>query len=171
MTRRVSLVLLVLTLLLAATGVRATDSAAFRLRDLNGQTVELADLCAKGPVLLSFWATYCEPCKKEIPHLVELVKGFQAQNLQLALITVDSPRSQKQVKPYVTSKGWTMPVLLDPNGQTMKKLKGGNPPFTMLISPTGEVLYTHSGYKPGDEKALKEEVARLLGTLKAGGKG
>jgi cytochrome c biogenesis protein CcmG/thiol:disulfide interchange protein DsbE len=165
MRRLASLRLFVLLALLLAGVVTAgaAETAAFRLRDLNGQTVDLADLCAKGPVLLSFWATYCEPCKKEIPHLIELQKQFEAQKLQLALIAVDSPRSQKQIKPYVTGKGWTVPVLLDANGQVMKKLKGGNPPYTMLVNAKGEVLYSHSGYKPGDEKALGKELARLLG--------
>lgn len=164
--RRLTALLTLLALLCAAGTLGAAEKASFQLRDLNGKTVALADLCARGPVLLSFWATFCEPCKKEIPHLVEIVKGFEDQHLQLALITVDSPRSQKQVKPYVTSKGWSMPVLMDPNGQTMKKLKGSNPPYTLLISPTGEVLYSHSGYKPGDEAQLKQELTRLLAALK-----
>jgi peroxiredoxin len=159
MPRRLLLLLLTLLLSLSAS---AAAKASFRLRALDGATVDLADLCAKGPVLLSFWATFCEPCKQEIPHLIDVVKRFEKQHLQLALITVDSPRSQKQVKPYVQSKGWTMPVLLDPNGQTMKKLKGVNPPYTLLVSPAGEVLYAHGGYKPGDEKKLEEELAVLL---------
>jgi len=161
MLRRIAL-LLSLFLLITALPARAAETAAFRLKDINGASVDLADLCAKGPVLLSFWATYCEPCKKEIPHLIDLTKGFADQHLQLALIAVDSPRSQKQIKPFVNSKGWTVPVLLDANGQTMKKLKGSNPPYTLLISPKGEVLYSHSGYKPGDEGALKQEITRLL---------
>lgn len=169
--RRLShLSLLLLALLLAGAGTAGSaETAAFRLRDINGQTVDLADLRAKGPVLLSFWATYCEPCKKEIPHLIELQKQFAAQKLQLALIAVDSPRSQKQIKPYAASKGWTVPVLLDANGQVMKKLKGSNPPYTLLVDGKGEVLYSHSGYKPGDEKALAKTLARLLGAEPAVG--
>ncbi len=167
MPRRI--VLLLSFLLVAALWpLHAAETVSFRLKDINGSSVDLADLRAKGPVLLSFWATYCEPCKKEIPHLIDLVKGFQSQNLQLALVAVDSPRSQKQIKPYVNSKGWGMPVLLDANGQTMKKFKGSNPPYTVLVSATGEVLYAHGGYKPGDEKALEEELRHILAP--AGGK-
>jgi cytochrome c biogenesis protein CcmG, thiol:disulfide interchange protein DsbE len=168
MKRRPALFLLLAIALFAWPRDSAADTASFRLRALSGETVELADLCAKGPVLLSYWATFCEPCKQEIPHLIELVKRFDGQHLQLALITVDSPRSQKQVKPYVSSKGWTMPVLMDPNGQTMKKMKGTNPPYTVLVGRGGEVLYTHSGYKPGDEKALEKELGRLLNAPAAG---
>jgi cytochrome c biogenesis protein CcmG/thiol:disulfide interchange protein DsbE len=159
----VRLLVLLALLLAGAAASGAAETASFRLRDINGQTVDLADLRAQGPVLLSFWATYCEPCKKEIPHLIELQKQFAAQKLQLALIAVDSPRSQKQIKPYVASKGWSVPVLLDANGQVMKKLKGSNPPYTLLVDGKGEVIYSHSGYKPGDEKALAKELARLLG--------
>lgn len=167
--RRLPLLLVLAAALLALRPLAAADTASFRLRALSGETVELAKLCEKGPVLLSFWATYCEPCKAEIPHLIELTKRLKATGLQLVLVTVDSPRSQKQVKPYATSKGWTMPVLLDPNGQTMKKLKGSNPPYTMLVGRGSEVLYSHSGYKPGDEKALEKELERLLAGAPAAG--
>lgn len=141
----------------------AGDKVDFKLKSVGGDLVELSALCENGPVLISFWATFCEPCKKEIPHLIELLPEFEEQKLQLVLVSVDSPRSQKKVKPYVQGKGWEVPVLLDTNGKVMKQFKGKNPPYTMIVSAEGEVLYQHSGYKPGDEKELKKTLAELLG--------
>jgi cytochrome c biogenesis protein CcmG, thiol:disulfide interchange protein DsbE len=161
MLRRVLPLFLGFVLALCSPAARA-DTADFALRDLDGKLVKLADLLENGPVLISFWATYCEPCKKEIPHLIEIEKEFAAEALQLVLISVDSPRSQKGVKPFVKGRGWECPVLLDPNGQTMKKLKGTAPPYTMIVGTSGEVLAAHSGYTDGAEKKLRAEIATLL---------
>jgi len=159
-----------LALVLAARVARAADTAEFALRDVDGRLVRLSELLERGPVLVSFWATFCEPCKKEIPHLFEIEREFAADSLQLVLVSVDSPRSQKRVKPFAAGKGWDCPVLLDANGETMKKLKGTAPPYTLLVGRSGEVLAAHSGYTDGAEKALREEIARLLrGEPAAGG--
>jgi cytochrome c biogenesis protein CcmG, thiol:disulfide interchange protein DsbE len=139
------------------------DDFKLKLRSTDGKMVDLAELNKEGPLLISFWATYCEPCKKEIPHLFDLRKEFEKQNLQLVLISVDSPRSQKRVKPFVSGKKWDCPVLLDTNGKEMKKLKGANPPYTMLVDKDGKIVYTHSGYRPGDEKHLGEEIKKMTG--------
>lgn len=149
-------------LLCCSAWVARAETADFSLRDIDGKLVKLADLLEDGPVLISFWATYCEPCKKEIPHLIEIEKEFAAEKLQLLLVSVDSPRSQRGVKPYAKGKGWDCPVLLDPNGETMKKLKGSNPPYTMIVGAGGEVLASHSGYTDGAEKKLREELVELL---------
>jgi cytochrome c biogenesis protein CcmG, thiol:disulfide interchange protein DsbE len=151
---------LILCLVLASS-VQA-ETVNFKLRNLEGKTVELAEICKDGPVLIAFWATFCEPCKKEIPHLLEMRKNFVEEKLQVLLISVDTPRSQRGVKPFVRGKKWDCPVLLDTSGKVMKKLKGKNPPYTLLVNESAEVIYRHSGYRPGDEKALEKELHHLL---------
>lgn len=160
MLRRFPTLLALLALVVFALPARAAR-VEFTLRDIDGKLVELGKLLEDGPVLVGFWATWCDPCKEEIPHLFEIEKEFEAENLQLVLIAVDG-RSQPQVKPFVTRKGWTCPVLLDRDGQTMKSLKGSDPPYTLVVGTGGELLSSHSGYKDGDEKRLRKELAELL---------
>ncbi len=160
MKRFTHLIVFLLGLALLQTPLQA-ESVNFKLRDIEGNTVELDKLVETGPVLISFWATFCEPCKKEIPHLIELVDKYADQGMQLVLISVDTPRSQGKVRPYAQSRKWEHPVLLDPNGRQMKKLKGSNPPYTMIVTQE-DVVYRHSGYRPGDEKELAEVVAGLF---------
>lgn len=147
--------------------VQAGEKVNFSLKDIDGRTVELSSMVKKGPVLISFWGTFCEPCKKEIPHLVSIVDKYADQGMQLALISVDSPRSQGKVRPYAQSQKWKHPVLLDANGKVMKELKGQNPPYTLIVTQD-DVVYRHSGYRPGDEKELEKVVAGLFS--KAAGK-
>ncbi len=157
-----------LILALVLTGAVQAETVNFKLRNLEGKTVELSELCKDGPVLVAFWATFCEPCKKEIPHLLEMRKTFADEKLQLALVSVDTPRSQRGVKPYARGKKWDCPVLLDTSGKVMKKLKGKNPPYTILVNEKSEVIYSHSGYRPGDEKMLEKELHHLLSGEAAG---
>lgn len=157
----------VLACLLLSTAAWAGEKVNFSLKDIDGKTVELATMLKKGPVLISFWGTFCEPCKKEIPHLVTIVDKYADQGMQLALISVDSPRSQGKVRPYAQSQKWKHPVLLDANGKVMKDLKGQNPPYTLIVTQD-DVVYRHSGYRPGDEKELEHAVAALF--TKAAGK-
>ena len=152
---------LLLLAILLTTAVQA-ETINFKLRNLKGKTVELSELAKDGPVLIAFWATFCEPCKKEIPHLLDMRAKFADQNLQVVLVSVDTPRSQKGVKPFVRGKKWDCPVLLDTSGKVMKSLKGKNPPYTLLVNKKSELIYSHSGYRPGDEKALEKKLHHLL---------
>ncbi|MCA9784172.1 MAG: TlpA family protein disulfide reductase [Calditrichaeota bacterium] len=141
----------------------AGESVNFSLKDIGGKTVELAPMLEKGPVLISFWGTFCEPCKKEIPHLIEIVDAHAEQGMQLLLVSIDSPRSQGKVRPYAMSQKWEHPVLLDANGKVMKQLKGQNPPYTLIVTAE-DVIYRHSGYRPGDEKELAAFVESMFKT-------
>jgi thiol-disulfide isomerase/thioredoxin len=141
----------------------STTVPNFVLKDLNGKDVSLADLRAKGPVLVDFWATWCKPCLREMPHLEALHKDYAARGLQVVAITVDDTRSIAKAKSYVKTHGYTFTVLFDPNQRTLRDLQGVTCPYVVLISAEGERLYTHSGYRDGDEKELRKEVAELLG--------
>ncbi len=154
--------LLLATLCLCFVTQVIAAKADFKLRDLDNQLYDLTAECENSYVMLSFWATYCEPCKLEIPHLIRIQEEFADRGLKLALISVDSPRSKKGVAPYARGKNWSCPVLFDINGKEMKQLKGTVPPYLILVDPTGEVVYTHSGYKPGDEEHLREYIEELL---------
>ena len=78
-------------------------------------------------------------------------------------IAEDETRSRPKVKSYVKTHGFTFPVLLDPNQRVLRDFQGANCPYIVVISRTGEIAYTHSGYRDGDEKELAEVIAHLFG--------
>jgi len=142
----------------------------FVLKNLEGKNVALADLKTKGPVLIDFWATWCKPCLREMPHIEALHKQYGPQGLQVVAISVDDTRSEVKAKSYVKTHGFTFNVLFDPNQRTLRELQGVTCPYLVLVSPEGERLYTHSGYRDGDEKELAKVVAEAMATLAPQGK-
>ncbi len=157
--------MLVLWILYAAAvsaqeGSRAPD---FTLQDMDGKVFKSADYIGKQPMLIDFWATWCNPCKVELPHLDAIYKKYEKQGLIFLAISEDSPRSISKVKPYVKSKNFAATILLDPDGQVLKKFFGeGTLPYTILINREGKIVRTFTGYVPGQEADIEKMVADLL---------
>lgn len=159
---RLSVVLILLSILVISQSCIAKDAPDFTLRDLKGNQVKLSEQLKKGPVLIDFWATYCKSCLHEMPLLDEIGKKYKDRGLQIIAISTDSPKSAAKVRPYINSSGYDFTVLLD-NKQEVRRLFGGTEtPYSVLISDSGEIVYTHLGYVPGDEIEIEAEVAKLF---------
>jgi peroxiredoxin len=141
-------------------GFRAPD---FRARNLAGKTVELSELLGRGPIVVDFWATWCKPCIKELPYIQRLHEEYAERGVTVLAVTIDSPKSQSRVRPFVKGRRFTFPVLLDGDQRVFQQLQGkGSVPYVVVIDRDGFVRYRHTGYRPGDEKALERVVQELL---------
>ncbi len=134
------------------------------IKSLDGKTVNTQDLGKRGKiVVLSFWATWCSPCKKELDAISEVYEDWQKKyNMDLVAITIDDARALSKVKPMVETKGWTFEVLSDVNGDLKRALNFPSVPQTFLINQEGKIVYSHSGYLPGDEEELEKHIAELV---------
>jgi peroxiredoxin len=148
--------------LMAGGAAFAADAADFTLRDINQQEVTLSSYHGS-VVVLSFWATWCGPCKVEMPHLHDLYVEYKDAGLAVISISSDDARTASQVKPFIVKSGYTFPVVLDKES-TVTKLYNpqGTLPYTVIIGRDGVIASQHSGYNPGDEVALKAEIEELL---------
>ena len=150
-------------LMMAVPSALAASAASdFTLRDINGQSVNLA--AYKGKVIvLSFWATWCGPCKEEMPHLQKMYDAKKDDGFVLLSISSDDARTASRVKPYIKSKGYNFQVLLDRDSSVTGIY---NPqktlPWTVVIDREFNVAKIHSGYNPGDEVELEHIVDNLL---------
>lgn len=161
---------LALTLILSLAGFsqglkgKAPD---FTLPDLNGKNVRLADVLGKGPVFISFWATWCGPCKKEIPELINVYNKYQSKGLTVLGISTDKS-GQGTVKSFVESRKIPYTILLDSDGEVFsRKYKGMGIPYGFLLDKEGTIVKSFYGYTPGFEKSLSEAVENLLATAPA----
>lgn len=143
----------------ALAGRKAPD---FRLESIDGNTVSLKASLGKGPVVLSFWATWCKPCMEEMVELQKLHEELAAKGVTLFAISTDNEKSSAKVKPLVIAKKYSFTVLLDPNSDAARKYYAQAIPFTVLIDKNGTIVYTHMGYKKGDEQVLKTRINNLL---------
>lgn len=133
------------------------------LRTADGGEISLHGALAQGPVLLSFWALWCNPCLHELPHLDALARDT-AGRLTVLAVNQDSPRSVARVRPYLQSKKLGLTVPLDTSGDVARRMQvGGILPFLVLYDANGNEMYRHIGYREGDEAMLRDKVMALLG--------
>jgi cytochrome c biogenesis protein CcmG, thiol:disulfide interchange protein DsbE len=149
---------------LAAPGIAGEQGSVphFVLKDLDGKDVSLTDLTAKGPVVIDFWATWCKPCTRELPHVEALRKQYAEHGLTVAAISIDETRSVAKVKSYVKTHEYGFTTLLDSNQRVLRQLQGTGVPYLVVVSGDGRRVYSHSGYKDGDEAELAKVLAELM---------
>ncbi|KAB2908870.1 MAG: TlpA family protein disulfide reductase [Ignavibacteriales bacterium] len=160
MFRYISLPVLLLSLsVFAQEGKTAPD---FAIENLDGDMVSLSDNLGGGPILISFWATWCKPCIEELPEIQKIYDDLKSKGLKAFAISVDSEKTLARVAPFVKTNKITIPVLLDPNGDVARSFYAQDVPHTVVVNSSGEIVHFHSGYKKGDEIQLRELIAPLL---------
>jgi cytochrome c biogenesis protein CcmG, thiol:disulfide interchange protein DsbE len=133
------------------------------VKTLEGQTIRLHDIISKHEyTVISFWATWCSPCKKELTALTEYYEDWKTDyGVEIIAITIDDTRGLPRVKPMVASKGWPFVMLSDVNQDIMRALNFQTIPQTYVIDKLGNIVYEHSGYSPGDEFELEAKLKAL----------
>lgn len=133
-----------------------------QLKDMNGKSVNTAELGFDGPVVISFWATWCSPCKRELNTIQELYEDWQTETgVHLVAVSVDDEKTKSSVPTYVNGKGWDYLVLMDPNGDFKRAMGVNNVPHTFLVDTSGNIVYSHNNYTPGDEDKLYEQIKKI----------
>lgn len=134
----------------------------FRLKNLDNRTTSYNDIKGEKYTVIDFWATWCKPCIKSIPKLVEMSDEFKSEGINFVGISIDGPRNLAKVKPFAKSLGVNYPVLLDTNSEVMAKLGVQAIPTLLIINSDDEIVYFHEGYKSGEEVTIREEILKLL---------
>jgi peroxiredoxin len=141
-----------------------TQAPDFTARDVDGKTVRLSDHLGKHVVLLDFWATFCEPCKAEFPHLADLYARDKDKGLLVLGVAMDGPESSAEVPAFVKRHGVTFPVVLDDDSRIASLYDPKKSmPLSVLIGRDGRISVVREGYNPGDEKLVEADVAKALG--------
>lgn len=165
-------------LLVLITLILAASSASFAQDSTSNTTSELPNLVVKNTegesvniqsladgehfTIISFWATWCKPCIKELTNMQDLLEDWKEEfNVQLVGISVDDSRNISKVKPFAAGRGWNFDILLDPNGDVQRAMNVSNPPTTMIIDKNGKVVYLHTGYQEGDEYEIEDHLIEL----------
>ena len=128
------------------------------LLDIEGHEVHVAQLARSGkPVILSFFATWCKPCMRELKAIDELYPDWQDETgVEVILVSIDQAQDTHKVKPLVDGNGWDFKVLLDPNGTLKREMNVQNVPHLFVIDSKGNIVYNHTGYTEGDETEIQK---------------
>tara|TARA_B100000683_G_C12506704_1_gene559314 strand:- start:4139 stop:4630 length:492 start_codon:yes stop_codon:yes gene_type:complete len=133
------------------------------IEGIDGKKVNLKTLSESGkPTILSFWATWCKPCKQELNNIAEVYEDWQdSYDVQLVAVSIDNARTAYKVKTYVDGQDWDYLVLLDKNQELRQSLNFQTVPYTLLLNKDGEIVYRHQGYVEGDEYELEDKLKEL----------
>jgi len=121
--------------------------------------VELNNEVGEGPILLSFWATWCKPCIEELSEYKKIYKDYKDKGFKMFAISTDDERTVAKVKPFVKSKGFDFPVLLDTNSDISRLYYAQSVPYSVILDKKGMIIYSHLGYMKGDEVKVKEIIS------------
>ncbi len=148
----------------AAADAKLAGKAAaldFTLKDMNGVDVKLASFKGK-PIVLNFWATWCGPCRAEIPSLVELQTAYMEQGMDVVILGISVDDPVEKLKPYATQMKMNYPVLVGNGRDDVQDAFGPlwGIPVTVFIDREGRIAKKHSGI--ASKEQFEQEIKALL---------
>ncbi len=126
----------------------------------TGETFNTADISNDGnPIIISFWATWCKPCIKELTTIADVYDDWiDDTGVKLIAVSIDDARASSKVMPLVNGKAWDYEVLLDANGDFKRAMNVNLIPHTFVIDGNGEIVWQHTSFSEGAELDLIEVV-------------
>ena len=150
---------------LALVGMTAqAQLPSVQLKDLEGKTVNTAELSNDGkPFVISFFATWCKPCNRELKAISEQYADWQDETgMKVIAVSIDQAQNINKVKPLVDGEGWEYEVLLDPNSEFRRAMGVQMIPHVFIIDGNGKIAESRSGYTDGAESHLIEKIRELI---------
>ena len=163
-TKKIAIITGLAMLAVAFTSPNEKTIPTVNVKNLQGKTVSTKLFKNDGkPMVISFWATWCSPCKKELNNIAEVYEDWQDETgVKLIAVSIDDARNKHKVKPYVDSKGWEYEVYIDANQDLKRAMNVNNVPYIFLVDGNGKIVYEHNNYVPGDEDNLYKKIKMLV---------
>lgn len=131
----------------------------FTLKSNSGKNIRLSDLRGQ-VVMINFWASWCGPCRQEMPILDDLYKRYS--KLGFTLIGVNVEQDSSKANAYLKDIPVSFPILYDTANQTSKLYNVNAMPTTVMVDRNGNMRFIHHGYKPGYENDYKKQIKALI---------
>ncbi len=148
------------------TAVAQDNISAFpsiNLKSVEGKMINTDSFENDGkPIVVSFWATWCKPCAKELDAITEVYDDWQDETgVKVIAVSIDDARNAAKVAPYANGKDWPFEIYVDGNSDLKRALNVNAIPHTFLLNANKEIVWQHTSYFDGDEEELYEEILKL----------
>ena len=148
----------------AASVMISKSAPEFTLAALNGDTVSLADYRGKKTVVVSYWASWCGPCKVELPELREFYQRYHKADANFEILAISIDEQKADAEKYAAAEKLPFPVLFDPQSKTADTYSVEGIPTMFVIDKSGKIVHAHVGL----EQAMQIQLIGELGLKYAG---
>ena len=140
-----------------------TTLPSVSIKSVEGKTINTDSFENQGnPIVISFWATWCKPCAKELNAISEVYDDWQKETgVKVIAVSIDDSRNAAKVAPFANGKDWPFEIYIDPNSDLKRSLNVNAIPHTFLLNANKEIVWQHTSYLDGDEEELYEEILKL----------
>ena len=158
---------------LAFAGIAMAQNATLpqniTIKTLDGTSVQTSAIQNDGkPIILSFWATWCKPCNRELNTIKEVYADWQEETgVKLVAVSIDDARTSARVKTLAESSSWDYEVYIDQNQDFKRAMNVVNVPHTFVINGKGEIVWQHTSFVEGSEEELLEVVKKAAAESKS----
>ena len=134
------------------------------VKTVDGKKINVKNISNNGkPIIISFWATWCKPCVKELTTIAEVYEQWQKETgVKLVAVSVDDTRSSSKVAPFVDGKGWEFEVLLDINGDLKRAMNVNEVPHMFIVNGNGEIVWQHTSFADGGEAEIINIIKKII---------
>jgi len=163
--KKIILLLSALGIIISTGNAQTNDRKlpSVEVKNLEGKNVNTSTIANDGkPIFISFWATWCSPCKAELNAIAEDYDEWKKETgVKVVAVSIDDSRNISKVAPYVSGKNWEYEVLLDPNGDFKRAMNVNNVPHSFILNGKGEIVWQQNSSAPGDEDKIFELLKKV----------
>ena len=163
MKRTLISILFILANTICIAQTKNTTLPSVNIKSVEGKTINTESFENQGnPIVISFWATWCKPCAKELNAISEVYDDWQEETgVKVIAVSIDDSRNAAKVGPFANGKDWPFEIYIDPNSDLKRALNVNAIPHTFLLNAKKEIVWQHTSYLDGDEEELFEEILKL----------
>lgn len=153
----------------SASVMLSRSAPEFALPALSGDTVSLADYRGKKTVVVSYWASWCGPCKVELPELREFYKRYHKADANFEILAISIDEEKADAEKYAAAEKLPFPVLFDPQSKTADAYSVEGIPTLFVINKDGKIVHAHAGLVQAMQMQLTAELGLKYSDMETGG--
>ena len=149
-------------LLMAVATASAQQLPDVKIENAQGKEISMRAVAPGKPMIISFWSTSCKPCIQELNAINDVIEEWREEaDFVVVAVSVDDARLKATAKAMATARGWDFICIYDDNQDLKRAMNVSLTPQSFVVDGNGKIVYSHSGYTPGSEEELFEEILKL----------